>query len=456
MSSDTDASDGSYDDMYDAVVVGAGFAGLTAARELSQHGFTVAVVESRDRVGGRTWFDRRMGLELEIGGTWVHWTQPFVWSELQRYGIGVYASPTPDTAHWWDGRQANHGSPDRLIELLDLPNLLLTRRARECFPSPFDCLDSELLASLDGISVAEQIEALDLPEDQKQLLRSFWTLNFNGRLEDAALTQALRWVALTNGDWKVNFEACATYKIRGGTRRLAEAMAADIRGEVLLGSDVRRIDDDGSSVTVELADARTLTARHVVVTVPLHAMNRVEFTPALDDTRTTALERGQVGLGTKIWIALEGERPPFVALGGADWPLTFFQTEYVSGGRTYVVCFGPDASAIDATDTGAVQKVLRRLVPDAVVAESASHDWVGDAYAGETWPMHRTGFLSGSLAALRSPHGRIRFAGSDLAGGWGGFIDGAIQSGLDAAGELIRSTSGRAGTRTTSLVPAGL
>ena len=65
----------------DVVIIGAGFAGLTAARELRQSGHSVIVVEARDRIGGRAWLDTRLGRPLEIGGTWVHWTQPYVWAE---------------------------------------------------------------------------------------------------------------------------------------------------------------------------------------------------------------------------------------------------------------------------------------------------------------------------------------------------------------------------------------
>ena len=65
---------------HDVVVVGAGFAGLTAARELSLRGHSVVVLEARHRIGGRTWTTERLGRTLELGGTWVHWTQPHVWA----------------------------------------------------------------------------------------------------------------------------------------------------------------------------------------------------------------------------------------------------------------------------------------------------------------------------------------------------------------------------------------
>lgn len=58
---------------YDVVVVGAGFAGLVAARDLSKENLSVLLIEARDRIGGRTWTARELGEEFEMGGTWVHW-----------------------------------------------------------------------------------------------------------------------------------------------------------------------------------------------------------------------------------------------------------------------------------------------------------------------------------------------------------------------------------------------
>jgi monoamine oxidase len=123
--------------------------------------------------------------------------------------------------------------------------------------------------------------------------------------------------------------------------------------------------------------------------------------------------------------------------------LNFFQVEYTLDGDTIAVGFGPDASKIDVEDPAAVQAQLARLVPGAEVVAVASHNWVDDPLSGETWPMHRTGFLSTHLAAMQAAHGLVFFAGSDIANGWCGFIDGAIESGMGAARDAAALLSRR-------------
>ena len=118
------------------------------------------------------------------------------------------------------------------------------------------------------------------------------------------------------------------------------------------------------------------------------------------------------------------------------------QPEYRVEGDTLVVGFGPSAEALDVTDQAAGAELLGRLYPGAEVVSSHGHDWTADEFSRGTWSMYRPGQLTGSLRALQAPEGRVLLAGSDVANGWNGFIDGAIESGVRSAGwarDLIHS-----------------
>ncbi len=298
---------------FDVIVVGAGFAGLTAARELSHRGHSTVILEARDRIAGRTHLEERLGRNLELGGTWVHWTQPYVWAEMGRYGIDPVPGPDFTKAYWTIGGQHHQGHADELMELLDEPNRRLLADARRYFPLPWSPLANPAVCEIDDITLSDAIDALELPDEQRRLLRSFWTLNFNGKLDQAAYTQALRWCAVASGHWDTMFEACASYKIDGGTRRLADAMLADSTAELRLGHRISSISQDASGVIARTADGRQFTAQQLILALPLSVLNDIDFRPALSQTKRQAAARGQAGRGAKLWIKVAGRQERFVA-----------------------------------------------------------------------------------------------------------------------------------------------
>ncbi|MEU7905768.1 FAD-dependent oxidoreductase [Actinoplanes sp. NPDC049118] len=77
----------------DVVIVGGGFACVTAARELTMRGRRVVLLEARDRLGGRTYTSEHDGHPMELGGTWVHPAQPNVWAEINRYAVETETFP---------------------------------------------------------------------------------------------------------------------------------------------------------------------------------------------------------------------------------------------------------------------------------------------------------------------------------------------------------------------------
>ena len=424
----------------DVVVIGGGFAGVTTARELTRRGHSVLVLEARDRLGGRTFYTEKLGRKLELGGTWVHWFQPHVWAEITRYGLELTQSPVPEKGYWITGGRWHEGTAAELLAAFDPGMTALGAESLHYFPRPYEPLSAADgspaapdLAAADKITVAEKIAALDIPAHERELVDAFWTLNFSGPTEEGSWLQALRWHALCGGQWMLWFEACATYRFKNGTASLIDAIIADSSAEVRLNTEVAAIDQSGDTVEIRLADGSTVTSSAVVVTVPLNALNEIEVTPPLSEGKRAASREGQASRGVKVWIRARGRLAPFAAIAPADRPLQLLQKEYEVDDDTIIVSLGRDATAMDFTDRAAVEEIVRELIPDIEVVDVASHDWVADPYARETWGMLRPGQLTGAIPELQRPEGRLLLAGADYANGWYGFIDGAIESGLSAA-----------------------
>src|SRR3954470_8301951 len=104
--------------MHDVIVIGGGFCGVTAARELALRGRRVLLVEARERLGGRTWSAEWRGLPVEYGGQWVHWHQPHTWAEITRAGLSVDLGSEADEAAWYAGGERRTGTVAERDELV--------------------------------------------------------------------------------------------------------------------------------------------------------------------------------------------------------------------------------------------------------------------------------------------------------------------------------------------------
>ena len=418
-------------DAYDVVVVGAGFAGLAAARELSWLGSSVCILEGRNRIGGRTWLDERLGRPLELGGGWVHWRQQVVWAELNRYRLELEASPTPELLAWIAGGDCRTGTPAEFENWLGDAAAEVVGDAVSVFPRPFDALTCTAEAiELDELPAADRLRSADSADERNVIARSLWSGHLNAPVEAGGLTEILRIAARADGDMALLDEVSGGYRIRGGTRSLAEAMAKDTAADVVLGARVTSVEQDSGGVLVSSSSGRH-RARACIVTVPRNALGGIEFRPQLSPPKQRAIGSA-ASQGLKVWARVDGDWPPFLALAPDRYPLNYAATEYHDGGTTFVVAFGTDAGAIAPDDSRAVQEMLRHWFPAMRVTGSSGHNWVADEFSRETWPTLRPGHLA-DVPRLAEPDGVLFLAGSDYASGWAGYIDGAIQSGIATA-----------------------
>jgi monoamine oxidase len=379
-----------------------------------------------------------------LGGTWVHWIQPHVWAEITRYGLELTQSPVPSWSRWIVDGELRKGSAEKFLGLLDggLSNFLEDSRVR--FERPYEPFHGEDLEEIDGLSVTARLDEMGLDREQYAMNEGFWSICFNAPAREGALTQALRWGALSMGDWQLMLEAAATYKFAGGTRALMEAIIADGGADAQLSKPVAVIERSGEGATLITRDADRISARAIIVTAPLNALKNIEFRPGLSEGKRAAASEGQASRGLKVWARLRGEMEPFVTLAPSDQPLMWLQYEYAVDGDSLLIGFGADAGRLDANDSAAVQKAIRTWLPDAEVVDSIGHDWVSDEFSQQTWPMLKPNQLTRYLRELQRPEDSVFLAGSDYANGWMGFIDGAIESGLQVSREVNEHLVARA------------
>lgn len=419
----------------DVVVIGAGFAGVAAARDLSRAGFAVAVVEARDRIGGRTWTsDSHLGHRLELGGAFVHWQQPHIWSELVAHGIELEAVPAVEAAYWVGPEGVVKGAPETTYALMLATMTALSGGVREAFPRPHNPYPlTEAALKADQIGIGDFLKGIDLTAEETHFARSFLSLAFSGDPDDGALSQMQRLIALAGGDWTVFLEAMSAFTIRGGTSALIEAMHAESSAATYLDSVVASVHSDHHGATVTTTDGRVFEAKKVIVTAPLNVLTAIEFSPPLSPAKMAASKTGQVSKGVKVWMRARGSFEPFIAFAPYPHPLHMAGYEYDIDGDTILLGFGGDADLLDVTDVRAVEQAMRLWLPDIELLGVHAHDWTHDPFSGETWAMYGPGQLTSFGEEFQIPDGDVHIAGGDYALGWAGHIDGAIESGRRAA-----------------------
>ena len=449
-------SDRPQDQPRSVIVVGAGFSGLIAARELEAAGVDVTVFEARDRIGGRAWTHERLGGHaLEMGATWVHWMQPFIWTEITRYGQEIYPSPDIDKAYWVSGDKVFEGSEHDLDEALTPLQDKIFEGSRDFFPYPHDPFAimtdestspelREHFLKADTGSVLDCLRNGEYSQEQIDLADSYWSAAYQGPTATASPLMAKHWAALSDHRGALMDEQTLRFKLVNGMRGLYSAIAADLRCGVQLDTAVSSIAHDQSGVRVTLADGTTQSADAVVVTVPIGALKHVEFSPALPVGQQDVIREGSNSVGFKIWIKIEGHHS-IIAGAPGDHPISLMRSEKFldDENATILVGFGSDHTAIELDDIASAQKAINVWRDDLEVIDCGGHDWVADQWSGQTWATLKSGQFFNGWSLFQQSDTRLRFAGADYASGWNGVVvDGAVESGIKAARSLITEFRG--------------
>jgi monoamine oxidase len=417
----------------DVIVIGGGFAGVTAAREASLRGRSVLLLEARDRLGGRTWTSDWAGTSVELGGAWVHWHQPHTWSEITRAGLATVLGEDAERASWYVGDSRHSGTIAERDAIADIGWRQFVEGVEESLPNPHDpLLAIDQLARFDRLSIAERVAQLELTDEQHAVLWAELESLAHAPLEDAGAVSVLRWHALSGYSLALTQYTGGRVTLAEGTGALLQAIASAAPFEVRLSTPVALVRRTATGVEIETRDGDVHRAKVAVIAVPLNALGALGFDPELPAGKQAAIEQGQSARGTKIFIRARGERVRQNVIRPGH-PFGYLDTELLLGGdEQLLIGFGTDAARVAAGDLAAVQRDLDEILPGYEALDATAHDWLADEFAGGTWAIHRPGWFTNHHAEMQRPEGRIVLAGSDLANGWSGFIDGAIESGLRA------------------------
>lgn len=449
--------------MTDVVVVGAGFAGLTTARELLRRGVDVLVLEGRDRVGGRSHGGTVAGVPVDLGGTFVGPTQPAVLALAAE--LGCPTAPTYATGKnliRWRGSVRRYGGTIptlSLLELLDVSRVQwqfegLSRRVP--VTQPWAGPDA---ARLDAMTLGGWLRSVRARASTRDLMALVARVTWGCEPDAVSMLHAVRYVKAAGGLGPLlDVDGGAQQDhFPGGTAQIAQRMAAALGDRVRLGDPVVRIENGDGGVVVHTRSGAT-PARAVVVAVAPEHRRGIEMAPALPPgfTRLTELwPQGHLGKAyaayeTPFWRAagLSGQ-----ALSDSGPVFITFDTSPSSGpgvllGFTDARTFDPLPA--DQRRERALACFAELFGPKALEpVDYVDHRWGAEEFAagGPTAAVAPGGWTRYG-ALLRQPVGNVFWAGTETADVWTGFLEGAVRSGMRAAAE-VRGHLAAAGSAAT-------
>jgi hypothetical protein len=352
-------------------------------------------------------------------------------AEVARYGAKFVEADKGGASRWFlDGRHSDGDEPDGLIDMNELEEVLNRLRA-DIAPVVFAKGFTQTNTAALDIPFNEYLDKLDAPPAIADLLRA-QSYTLTGALpEEFSALVYLREIAGFDHNPDYSFFASLA-RVDIGSGGLAERVAAEIAEHIRLGEPVTAVTELSDRVDVTTATGKRYSGRRIILAAPLNTLGDIDFTPSLPPALAELVREGHTGRCIKVWSKLSGSKHVF-AMG---WPGIIECTvkgtvSEPDGERAIMASFGlaPDL-AIDRPDL--VQAGLDDLKLEATVEEVYGHDWIGDPYSKGTWLALRPGQPS-LHGRVESHWGAIHLAGADFSGVWSGWVDGAIESGRDAA-----------------------
>ncbi|MFC9552780.1 flavin monoamine oxidase family protein [Rhodococcus sp. NPDC056960] len=441
----------------DCCVVGAGFAGLTAALRVKQAGQSVALLEARNRIGGRTFTeDRDDGSWIDRGGAWIGPGQDRIYALMDEFGVKSYKQYTDGEAMMVvGGKQYRYkGTIPWTMSPWAAANLgaVFVELGEMCKTIPLDApWEAKKAAKWDSISLAKWLSDNTASKPAHDLLETAIAGCYTSAASEVSMLFVLYQMASGGGPSFVLGVKDAAEDARpvGGMGAVYRPMAAEIGDSLHLSQPVRDIEQDDDGVTVRSADM-AVRARRAIVAVPLAIASHILYEPRLPMDRSFLHQRMPSGAVSKIAVVYD---EPFWRADGLsgqsaalESPATITIDASTDTGRPGVLCViveGPVARRMGKLSAAERKSAVLGELTARFGSKAASpvdyieQNWSVERYSGGGMLSHApTGVLTQFGHTLREPCGRIHWAGTESSSVMCGWVDGAVRSGERAAREV--------------------
>ena len=444
----------------DVIVVGAGLAGLIAARKLVERGLTVRVLEARDEVGGRTKTVQVNGHTFDVGGQWTGPGQPRMSALIEE--LGLHTTPTHSRGkrvlNLGDSRSTYRGTIPILNPwTLIVAQLSIWKIDRLCKKVPKDdpwrCPNAQEWDQLTALEWAQK----NVRNTQViAMVNAAVRVIFGSDMAELSFLHFLFYLHSGGGLTKLieSHDGQQDRWIVGGAQQLCTRMAEQLES-VHCSEPVQTIRQCNNQVEV-ITSSKRYVAQRVIITVPIPLISRIRFEPALPLSRQMLNEQCQMGATTKILALYDSLFWRDRGFSGesvcTEGPVTVTFDDTTPTGQPCLLTFvtgplGREWSTLPAEERREV--VLNCLAQ--TFGEEARHpthyyenDWDLEAHIeGAPIATFPNGVLSKLGSVLRQPMGHIHWAGTETALDSTGFMEGALESGERAAEEVLANLSSK-------------